>query len=139
MVVPVLSLYHRVVGLLGLSSILHELGSRRRSPLLFQSILHIPGRNPLSVIAMLFSAVARSRAAAVVVRGVQTRRLASSGSEAANNRYSYIDNPISGSVILVGLTAAVGAVMYYTDDPLPSTPEEAVWQKSRQEQEQQRP
>lgn len=82
-----------------------------------------------SMLVLLSSTGRRRGAAAPILRG----RLLSSEAPDAKSPFSFVENPIVGSLVLVGLSGVVGVGMYYTDDPLPSTPEEAVWQKSRME------
>ena len=62
--------------------------------------------------------------------GVQ-RRFMSAEPVKKTSSFSYIENPITGSIVLCGLTAAVGVFMLYFDEPTPATPEQANWHPNK--------
>ena len=66
----------------------------------------------------MFSALARqaSRSSRQVVRQF------SAEAEKKLNPFSLVDNPIGGGIVLTGLTAVLGVVMYHYEDELPQGP-----------------
>lgn len=66
----------------------------------------------------MFSAVA-SQASRASRHGI---RQFSAEAEKKLNPFSMVDNPIGGGLVLLGLTAVMGVIMYKYDDELPQGP-----------------
>jgi hypothetical protein len=68
----------------------------------------------------MFSVVARQATRTPSSR--QVVRKFSAEAEKKLNPLSMVDNPIGGGIILLGLTSAMGVVMYQYDEELPQGP-----------------
>jgi hypothetical protein len=67
---------------------------------------------------IMFSVVARQASRS----SRQALRQFSADAEKKLNPFSMVDNPIGGGIVLLGLTAVMGVVMYKYDEELPQGP-----------------